>query len=216
MSYPYAILIRMNDIDTIKKWLGSGTINVFGLPFSGKDTQCETLANLLDATVASSGAIFREQEDNVELQQIMATGALIPSDMFFDIMLPFFNKPELVGKPLVLSSVGRMKGEEGPIVRATNESNHPIKAVVVLAIPEEVVWQRHRAAAELDDRGDRPDDANDDILRNRIAKFNAETLPVIEYYREKDLLVEVNGTKDRETVTQEILAALSARAAVNL
>lgn len=202
----------MNDIDTIRDWLGSGTINVFGLPFSGKDTQCDTLAEMLGATVASSGAIFREQQDNVELQQIMATGALIPSDMFFDIMLPFFNKPELTGKPLVLSSVGRMNGEEGPIVRATDESNHPIKAVVLLSIPEDVVWERHRAAQQLDDRGDRPDDANDAILRNRIAKFNAETLPVIDFYRDRGLLIEVDGTKDRETVTHEILTALIARA----
>lgn len=203
----------MNDISLIKEWLGSGTINVFGLPFSGKDTQCEILAESLGATVASSGAIFREQQDNVELQQIMATGALIPSDMFFDIMLPFFNKPELAGKPLVLSSVGRMKGEEGPIVRATDESNHPIKAVIVLAIPEDVVWERHRAALNLNDRGARPDDANDDILRNRIAKFNSQTVPVIEFYREKGILIEVDGTKDRETVTQEIFSALKARAA---
>jgi adenylate kinase len=198
----------MNDISLIKEWLGSGTVNVFGLPFSGKDTQCEILAESLGATVASSGAIFREQQDNVELQQIMATGALIPSDMFFDIMLPFFNKPELAGKPLVLSSVGRMKGEEGPIVRATNESNHPIKAVIVLTIPEDVVWERHRAALNLNDRGSRPDDASDEILRNRIAKFNSQTLPVIEFYREKGVLVEVDGTKDRETVTQEIIASL--------
>lgn len=204
----------MDDISLIKNWLGSGTINVFGLPFSGKDTQCDVLAELLGATVASSGAIFREHQDNVELQQIMATGALIPSDMFFDIMLPFFNKPELAGKPLVLSSVGRMKGEEGPIVRATDESNHPIKAVVVLSIPEEVVWERHRAALSLNDRGARPDDANDDILRNRIAKFNSQTLPVIEFYREKGVLIEVDGTKDRETVTQEIINSLKARATV--
>jgi len=198
----------MNDIDTIKNWLGSGTINIFGLPFSGKDTQCEIIANMVGATLASSGAIFREQQDNTKLQQIMATGALIPSDMFFDIMLPFFSKEELAGKPLVLSSVGRMIGEEGPIVRATNESNHPIKAVVILTIPEEVVWERHRAAALLNDRGGRQDDANDDILKNRIAKFNSQTIPVIDFYRDKGLLIEVDGTKNREAVTDEIVAAL--------
>ena len=128
--------------------------------------------------------------------------------MFFDIMLPFFSKEELAGKPLVLSSVGRMIGEEGPIVRATNESNHPIKAVVILTIPEEVVWERHRAAALLNDRGGRQDDANDDILKNRIAKFNSQTIPVIDFYRDKGLLIEVDGTKNREAVTDEIVAAL--------
>lgn len=199
-------------INTIKNWLGSGTINIFGLPFSGKDTQCEKIAEMLGAITASSGAIFREQEDNIKLQQIMATGALIPSDMFFDIMLPFFNKPELAGKALVLSSVGRMKGEELPIVQATNESNHPIKAVVVLNIPENTIWERHRAASQLNDRGDRPDDASDEILRNRIEKFNSETIPVIEFYRGRDLLIEVDGTNSPETVTESIVNALYQKA----
>lgn len=195
-------------INTIKSWLGTGTINIFGLPFSGKDTQCETIAELVGATMASSGAIFREQENNVELQQIMVTGALIPSDMFFDIMLPFFSKPELAGKPLVLSSVGRMEGEELPIVQATDASNHPIKAVVLLTIPEETIWQRHRAALALNDRGNRADDANDEILKNRIAKFNSQTLPVIDFYRSQGLLIEIDGTPEPEKVTENILDAL--------
>ena len=195
-------------INTIKSWLGTGTINIFGLPFSGKDTQCETIAEIVGATTASSGAIFREQENNVELQQIMATGALIPSDMFFDIMLPFFSKPELAGKPLVLSSVGRMKGEELPIVQATNASNHPIKAVVLLTIPEEAIWQRHRAALAVNDRGNRADDANDEILKNRIAKFNSQTLPVIDFYRSQGLLIEIDGTPEPEKVTENIIDAL--------
>lgn len=201
----------MEHIETIKQWLGSGSINVFGLPFAGKDTQCEALAELLGGITFGSGAIFREQQDNKELQDIMATGALIPSDMFFDIMLPYFSKPELAGKPLILSSIGRMKGEEGVIFEATEKGGHPTKAVVYLNMPESVVWERHEAAKQLGDRGGRQDDGGDEILRNRVSKFNSQTIPVLEYYREKGLLVEVDGTKDRGSVTREIIDALAER-----
>lgn len=206
----------MNNIDTIKTWLGSGSINVFGLPFAGKDTQCDLLATLLGGVTFGSGAIFREQQDNKQLQDIMATGALIPSDMFFDIMLPYFSKPELAGKPLVLSSIGRMKGEEGVIFHATEQGGHPTRAVVYLSMPEEVVWQRYDLSQQADDRGDRRDDGGKEVLANRIHKFMTQTIPVIEFYREKGLLVEVDGTKDREGVTQEILTTLLARASAAL
>lgn len=198
----------MENITTIKTWLGAGSINIFGLPFSGKDTQCEALAALLDGVTFGSGAIFREQKDNVELQQIMATGALIPSDMFFNIMLPYFSKPELDGKPLVLSSIGRMEGEESIIYDATEKGGHPTRAVIYLNMPEDVVWERHNIAKQLADRGSRQDDGSDDILKNRIEKFMTQTTPVLDFYRQKGLLVEVDGTKTREEVTSEIIAGL--------
>ena len=202
----------MKDTSTIKNWLKSGSINVFGLPFAGKDTQCEAIAELLGGISFGSGAIFREQQDNKELQEIMATGALIPSDMFFDIMLPYFSKSELVGKPLVLSSIGRMKGEETVIFRATEEGGHPTKAVIYLKMPEDIIWKRHNAAKQLGDRGGRADDGGDEILKNRISKFNSQTLPVIEFYRNHGLLVEVDGTKDRENVTHDIVSGLLQKA----
>ena len=142
----------------------------------------------------------------------MATGALIPSNMFFDIMLPYFSKPELANRPLVLSSIGRMKGEEGVIFQATEQGGHPTKAVVYLSMPEEVVWQRYDLAQQADDRGDRRDDGGREVLANRINKFMTQTIPVIDFYREKGLLIEVDGTKDRETVTREIIDALTTRA----
>lgn len=202
----------MNNIDIIQQWLGNGSINFFGRPFAGKNTQAERFVELLGATLIASGDIFRAQKDNVELQQIMATGANIPSEMFFDIVLPYFEKPELNGKPLVLSEVGRKNGEQEIIVNATAESGHPTKAVVLLSLPEEVVWERYNASLVADDRGDRPDDGNRDIVVTRLEKFNHDIMPVIDFYREKGLLIEVDGTKDRESVTEEIIAALVARA----
>ena len=53
-------------IDTIKKWLGYGSINIFGLPMSGKDTQGVKLAETLNAKFLSSGMIIRAMEKETE------------------------------------------------------------------------------------------------------------------------------------------------------
>ena len=51
-----------NNIETIRQWLGTGSINVFGLPFSGKDTVGIRLAETIGARFLSSGLILRAAE----------------------------------------------------------------------------------------------------------------------------------------------------------
>ena len=103
-------------IAIIKEWLGTGSINVFGLPFSGKDTVGIKLAEMLGAKFISSGLILRaaEKEDSVLAKELSA-GNLAPTDTFRKIILPYFGRDELNGAPLVLSSVGRWEGEELPV-----------------------------------------------------------------------------------------------------
>lgn len=202
----------MNEqIETISKWLGTGSINIFGRPFAGKDTQGEKLADIFRAPLIGGGEILRSQHDNARLQQILSTGDLIPSDLYEEIVVPYLANPEFANKPLLLSSVGRSSGEETIIVRAAETADHPLRAVVLLDMPEDVIWRRFNAAQALDDRGDRSDDSRD-VLQNRIEEFNQKTMPVIEFYRDRGLLITVDGTKSREEVTEEILDALTQKA----
>lgn len=105
-----------------------------------------------------------------------------------------------------------MKGEEAVVTDAAKQSNHPIRAVIYLTVPEADIWKRFEVSKDLKDRGARSDDGGRDTLVNRINKFNSQTLPVIDYYRQKGLLIEIDGTKDRESVTQDIMSALTERA----
>src|ERR1700676_246985 len=110
----------------IARWLQSGSINIFGLPFSGKDTHGTTLAKLFDAAFISGGDILRSSNLS-QIKEHIAEGHLAPTDEYLAVVLPFFSRPELNGKPLVLSSVGRWHGEEPNVVQAAAASDHPIK-----------------------------------------------------------------------------------------
>lgn len=191
----------------ISEWLGTGSINIFGRPFAGKDTQCRKLADDLSGKLIGSGEILRSYHDQGQLNQIMSTGKLIPTDLYQQIVLPYFSKPDFKHLPLILSSVGRMKGEESVVMEAAFNSNHPIKAVIFLQLSEHEVMNRFEAAQKLKDRGQRPDDGRD-VLNTRLQEFKIETIPVLDYYRQRELLIEVNGALSREEVFEQILDKL--------
>ncbi|MGH7249642.1 MAG: nucleoside monophosphate kinase [Minisyncoccia bacterium] len=194
-------------IQKIKAWLGSGSINIFGRPFSGKDTQAHALTDSLGGVVIAGGAILRSYPDQEKIKELSATGELFPIDFYLKVILPFLCKPEFNGKPLILSSVGRWHGEEPAIMKATADSGHPTKAVILLSLTEDDVWQRQKQAAVNQDRGKRLDDTHA-ALDIRLDEFRNKTMPAIEFYRQKRLLVEVDGTKSRQQVTKEILDKL--------
>ncbi len=201
----------MNDqekIQVIRNWLGSGAINIFGLPFAGKDTQCDLLARALNGSSIGGGEIMRDHPDQEVAREVMASGGIVPTDVFFQLILPYFSKDEFKGKPLILSSVGRSHGEEPVIMEAAQQSGHPVKAVFFLDMDEEEVWKRHKAAQFDKDRGSRADDSGDDVLRTRLENFRNNTMKVIDYYRECSLLTKIDGAASREEVMSSIIDTL--------
>lgn len=191
-------------VHAVSKWLGTGSLNIFGMPFSGKDTQGEILAELLGGFLIAGGDILRSHHDPKKIEEILAAGGIIPSDFYLELLLPYLSRPAYKERPLILSAVGRSHGEESIIIRAADESGHPVKAVIYLKIDEAEVWQRFKVSQTIQDRGNRSDDRRE-VLNNRITKFQAKTKPVIEYYRDKGLLLEVDGTLSKENVTSSIL-----------
>lgn len=205
-------LLSPEHLSLIKSWLGSGSINIFGLPFAGKDTHGSTLAALLDAPLLGGGDILRNSVIPPETKAELDAGKLIPTEQYLEIVLPYLSKAEFEGKPLILSSVGRWLGEEQGVLEATEVSGHPIKAVVYLHAAEELVMARWKASQEIGDRGNRADDAAAHVLATRIHEFYEKTAPVIEVYREKGLLIEVNSDAEKHEVAESILARLLLRA----
>ena len=198
-------------ISAIKDWLGTGSINIFGLPMSGKDTQGIKLAEALGAKFLSSGMIIRAMEKETN-QNYSEHGALIPTNVFYEWVLPYFERRDLFRYPLVLSSIGRWHGEEEQVLSIAAGAGHEIKAVIVLNISEADVEARFNTAKVLNDRGDRADDKDLTIFKTRLQEFREKTLPVLQHYRTLNLLINVNGDQSRNAVFNEIVEKLYQKA----
>lgn len=197
----------MSPDQQLQLWLDSGSINLFGRPFAGKDTCARQLANHVGGVVIGSGEILRSSHRSPTISAQIDRGKLAPTQEYIQIMVPYLSQPSLAGKPLILSSVGRWHGEENAIITGLTNSKHPLKAVIYLEISEAEMQRRLEAAHELQDRGMRIDDASD-ILQQRIQEFNQKTLPVIDFYQQAGLLIRVNGEQSRPAVMQELLTKL--------
>lgn len=198
-------------ISAISDWLGSGSINIFGLPFAGKDDQASRLEELLGGVRLGGGDILRNGM-TPEIKSYLDVGKLIPSKLFVEVVLPYLSQPELQNKPLILSSVGRWLGEEVGVMEVLKESDHPLKAVVFLDVSRDDALERLHHSKTLKDRGDRGDD-DEKLLMTRFEEFETKTLPVIERYRDLGLLIEIDATESREAVRDSIIEKLVQRAA---
>jgi adenylate kinase len=198
-------------LQDIAAWLQTGSINLFGRPFAGKDTQGRILADLFGGVLLGGGDILRNSVIPERSKQAVHEGELIPTEDYIDIVLPYLSKTEFADKPLILSSVGRWHGEEEGVLGATTTSNHAMKAVLYLDLSEEVSWERWRKDQEEKSKGDRGDRSDDveHILEKRFREFENKTLPVLDYYRKNtDFYVEINAAQPGASVTGDILEAL--------
>jgi len=199
-------MVNPKQISAISDWLGSGSINIFGLPFAGKDDQTGRLQELFGGQKLGGGDILRASL-TPEIKSYLDAGKLIPSELYVEVVLPYLSQPELEGKPLLLSSVGRWYGEEDGVMEVLSEANHPLKAVIYLVVSRTDALKRLDKSKDIGDRGERNDD-DERLLETRFEEFEQKTMPVIDHYRELGLLVEIDATKSREEVRDDILTQL--------
>ena len=178
---------------------------------SGKDTQGIRLAEALGAKFLSSGMIIRAMEQETK-QKYSSHGELIPTNIFYEWVLPYLERKDLFHFSLILSSIGRWSGEENQVMSVAASAGHEIKATIVLNVSESEVEKRFETAKTLDDRGDREDDRNLEVFRTRLQEFREKTVPVLQHYQSLELLIEVNGNQSRNDVFNEIVEKLYQKA----
>lgn len=198
---------NLQKIATIREWLGTGSINIFGRQFAGKDTHGRELVDLFDSVLLGSGDVLRNSAIPVRVKDMMHAGQLVPTEDFIKIVLPYLSKSEFDGKPLILSSVGRWHGEEEGVIDALEQAGHPQKAVIYLDIEESVAIERWNKSQTIGDRDDRHDETRES-LETRLAEYRDKTLPVIEFYKNNGLLIDIDGRPEKHVVLQNILDEL--------
>lgn len=181
-----------------------------GPPGAGKGTQAKFIADRFGIPAISTGDIFRANVSEgtplgVEAKRYMDAGEYVPDEVTNRMVRNRIDEPDaepgflLDGYPRTLAQVEELDG----MIRHTG---HSLDAVVVLTVDQEEVVGRLLQRAQTEGRAD--DTA--DVIRRRQEIYGEETAPLIEVYRDRGLLVEVDGLGEVGEVTQRILGALDA------
>ena len=184
-------------------------VALFGPPGAGKGTQSEFLTKKYNLYYISTGDLLRKEmagktKLGLEAQSIIASGGLVPDEIIVQIIEktitdnPGSNGFLFDGFPRTYIQAYIL---EGLMIKLHTSLN----CLISLNVPEEESVKR------LMNRGltsGRSDD-NEAVIRNRLREYSEKTLPVLQFYKDKGIYVEVDGTTSIEDVHNQITRIIS-------
>ncbi|WP_018181036.1 adenylate kinase [Jongsikchunia kroppenstedtii] len=177
---------------------------LLGPPGAGKGTQAELLRDALGIPHVSTGDLFRQNigegtELGLEAKKYMDAGDLVPSEVTVNMVRSRLAEPDAVNG-FILDGFPRTTDQADSLEKILAEEQQTLNAVVSLEVDEDVVVKRMLARGRADD--------TEDVIRNRMQVYLAETAPLIAYYGDRIRTVDAIG--DIDEVHQRILRAVSA------
>jgi adenylate kinase len=210
-------------------------IVLLGPPGAGKGTQAEKISARLKLPHISSGDIFRENfKKQTELGKLadryISRGELVPDEVTIAMIRERLRQPDCV-PGAVLDGFPRTIPQAEALDEMLVEFSGKVNLVPFINLPEEVLVERlslrltcramghvfhlkynpPRMAGICDFDGSelfQREDDKEETVKNRYAVFIANTLPLIEYYRAKGILKEIDGNQSIDQVTEDILAVV--------
>jgi adenylate kinase len=181
---------------------------LMGPPGAGKGTQAQHVAERYSVPAISTGDIFRDNvsrgtELGVQAKRYMDAGEYVPDKVTNLMVRNRIDEPDaekgflLDGYPRTLAQVEELDG----MIAFTG---HRLDAVVVLTVDSDEIVARLLNRAETEGRTD----DTEDVIRRRQEIYAEQTAPLIEVYRDRGLLIEVDGMGDVDDVTRRIFDAL--------
>jgi adenylate kinase len=179
-------------------------IALFGPPGAGKGTQSEFLINKYNLFYISTGDLLRKEmaaktKLGLEAQSIIAAGGLVSDEIIVQIIeKTITDNPGSSG--FLFDGFPRTYIQAYILEGLMLKLHTSLNCLISLNVPEEESVRR------LLNRGitsGRSDD-NETVIRNRLKEYNQKTLPVLQFYRDKGIYVEVDGTASIDVVQQRI------------
>lgn len=210
-------------------------IVLLGPPGAGKGTQAQIIAEKYDLVHVSSGDLFRENlKQETELgklaQSYMNRGELVPDDVTIAMVRDRLCQPDCSNGAL-LDGFPRTPAQAEALAKMLEEFDGAVSLVPYIFVPEEILVERLsgrwtcRANGHIYHEKFNPpavagicdldgselyqrDDDKPETVKNRIKVYQEQTAPLIAYYQQKGLLVNIDGTQPIETVTSDLLHAI--------
>jgi adenylate kinase len=211
---------------------------LLGPPGAGKGTQAERIKRRYDLAHLSTGDMLREAvaegtEVGRQAKDIMAAGRLVPDDLIIRLVEERVGQPDCAAG-FILDGFPRTRGQAEALDMLLARHGQRLDAVIEISADDDALVERiagrfscascgagyhdkfkpTRVPGVCDACGStefirRPDD-NADTVRSRLHAYHGQTAPLLPYYRDKGLLITVDGMAGMDQVTEEIVRKLEA------
>ena len=211
-------------------------IVLLGPPGVGKGTQAKILSEQTGLAHISSGDLFREHLKNqTELgklaQTYMTEGELVPDDVTIAMIRERLARPDCKAGA-ILDGFPRTPAQADALETMLQDFNGHVNVVPFVTADEDILverlggrWTCRANGHTFNEKSNPPkndkqcdfdgselyqrDDDKAETVKRRIEVYFNQTSPLISYYRDHGKLIEIDGRKSIDRVTQELLAAVN-------
>jgi adenylate kinase len=183
---------------------------IMGPPGAGKGTQAKRIAEHYEIPAISTGDIFRAMKTADtplarQVRAIMESGGYVSDEITNEIVKDRLAQPDCQ-KGFLLDGYPRTLQQVQTLDDYLAETGRPLDAVISLLADTDEVVARLLKRAEIDGRAD----DNEETIRVRLQVYAEQTEPLLDVYRSRGLLVEVDGLGGVDEVSERVFAALDA------
>lgn len=184
-----------------------------GPPGAGKGTQSAKLLEHLKVAHLATGDMLREvvREKGPLAKKIapyMSNGKLVPDELMVSIVAEKLIDPKYDAGCL-LDGFPRTRPQAEALDALLEKEDRKIDVVIALSVPDKLLIERLMGRARNAEQ--RRKDDSPETIPKRIAIYHSQTTPVLEHYRAKGVVCEVDGDGEMDTVFQKILDCIAAR-----
>lgn len=182
---------------------------LLGAPGSGKGTQAVLLKEHLQVPHISTGDLLRAEVAagsrlGLEAREIMARGELVSDAILLGMLERRFARPD-AGDGFILDGYPRNLAQARALGGLLARIGQPMDRAVQLDVDSDLLVARIAGRAQAEGRAD----DHPDSVRKRLAIYQEQTAPVVDYYRQHGMLAVVDGVGTLDAVFVRIIEAIA-------
>jgi adenylate kinase len=182
---------------------------LLGAPGSGKGTQAARLKSHLQVPHISTGDLLRAEVAagsalGLQAKEVMARGDLVSDEILLGMLEERFSRAD-TRNGFILDGYPRNLAQAAALDELLTRIGQPMDVALQLQVDNEKLIDRLAGRAKAEGRAD----DHPDSVRKRLAVYDQQTAPVIEFYRQHGQLTVVDGVGSLDEVFERILEAIS-------
>ncbi|MFK8114697.1 MAG: adenylate kinase [Rubripirellula sp.] len=178
-----------------------------GPPGAGKGTQCKRLTERLEIPHLSTGDMLRETKEGSPLGRLVSSyidaGRLAPDYLVMPIVTARLGEPDC-SNGCLFDGFPRTVNQAELLDQFLDDQSLQLDAVLDLQVDTGQLRERLLKRAEVENRAD----DNEATISARLKVFETQTAPVLDYYRGRGVVQQVNGMQSPDAVYSQILSGL--------